>query len=132
MQLEQDAQRVRVHDGNDGVDPLLLDESEQFVRSINLLDCVLRVNRADLERIGPRRRAEDAAGRSRQAFQQRRRKPKQTALLVALGKQQSLVAVANTNELPAQFSRRENGPGEHGVEPRHVAAAEVDGNSFGR
>ena len=129
-QLAEDAQGAAFHNRNDGVDLLGTQLFKQLVRAIDLFHLVFGVDRADVERVIPSGRAQDGSRRTGEVLDDSRVEMQQPAFGILLGEQQPIEAVANAHGFPAQFIGRQDHAGDDGVEARHVAAAQIDGDSL--
>ena len=112
MQPGQDVQCPRTDYGDHRVDLFGGDLSDQVAGSIDLLDLVLRVHLSHGERICAGCGAQDRASARGLVLDKLRREFERTALRIAFGSEQFFKPIANADEFPPEFARRDDGAGD--------------------
>ena len=103
---------------------------QKVIGAVYLFDLMLGIDRAHVERIAASCRTQDGAGGTGKVPDGFTRQLDQTTAGIAFRKQKPFKAIADANNLPAEFARRQYRAGDDGVEPGDVAATDIYGNAF--
>ena len=108
---------------------LRLQPRQQLVGQVDLLDHLVFVHPADVERVDPGRLAEETRAVRIQVLDQLGAEGHQPAIGVALRVQQPVEPVPDADHLPSQPAGRQGRAHDHGIDPRDVAGAHHDGDA---
>ena len=114
-----------------GVNPGRAQRLQRVIGAINLVDLVLRGDRPDAKRIGACGGPDQAASAPR-GVRNPRAEGHQAALAIALGVEQTIVAIADADDLYSEAVSRQRRARQHQVEARQQSAADIDGDFFVR
>ncbi len=125
-QMMPDGERAVTADRDEGVDPGLVEATEQLVgaidldpRTVVLLDGVRR-------RVALVGRADDGAAEVRDPAHGLATELDESVAVVVVGKEQAVEAVADSDHVPPAVECRQRHRTDHRVQPRRIAAAGAD------
>src|SRR5208282_6561105 len=130
LQLVRNAEAAVASNCDEGVKPVLPKTIHEFVGTVGVFESAILLSRGTTEGIASIGCAQDRAAQVRDFAHRRTPKFHQSAARIVLWFQKSVVAVANTEDLPAQITRRIHRTMNDRVQAGCIAASCIDCHSL--
>ena len=132
VEVVADAERAVATDRDQRVDAALREAVEQLGGPVDLDDGAVGALDREAGGVAPVGGAEDGAAEVDDAAHTIARQRDHATVVVLLGGEQAVEAVADAHHVPAEVVRREGGRTDHGVEPGRITATGAERNATDR